>query len=250
MSECQAARPAPLRCPTAAEVLQSALALLPRGRAWQSNEGGPVAGYDPPFAGGPYSDAFAIGSRRGSVLHKFWQAVADVFAFVNQRLCDLRLEFWCATHKETHDLWMAEYGLPDPCDPFPDLCAKVAALGGTRCEYYADVAARAGWSISCEDSANQCGTRLGDRTSKAGRMKPGRMRLASILTVVVNLNESPAYVSSGRRRRKPKAGAFKTGRRLSCPFDPILTEIMPLECLLSRVVHAEIKIEYMRQTNV
>jgi hypothetical protein len=30
---------------------------------------------------------------------------------------------------------MAEYGLPDGCDPFPDLCTKVAAIGGTRCEY-------------------------------------------------------------------------------------------------------------------
>ncbi len=243
MNECEARRPAPLRCPSPAEVLESALALLPRGRAWQSNEGGPVAGYDPPFAAGPYSDAFAIGAKRGSTLRKFWQAVADVFAFVNQRLCDLRLEFWCATHSETNDLWMAEYGLPDPCDPFPDLCTKVAAIGGTRCEYYSEIAARAGWSISC-DGANVCGTRLGDRTSQAGRAKPGRVRRVSTLTIRVNLGESPSYVSSGLRRRRPRAGCFKVGRRLSCDVDPTLIEIRPLECLLARVVHAEIQILY------
>ncbi len=244
MNECEASRPAPLRCPSPAELLDAALALLPIGRAWQSNEGGPIAGYDPVFAPGPYSDAFGTSSRRGSTLRRFWKSVADVFAFVTQRWCDLRLEFWCATHKETHDLWMAEYGLPDPCDPFPDLCTKVAAIGGTRCEYYSAVAERAGWSISCEDESNQCGTRIGDRSSKAGRAKPGRVRRASILTIKVNLGESPAYVSSGRRRRKPRAGCFKVGRQLSCDFDPTLIEIRPLECLLARVVHAEIQIIY------
>ncbi len=244
MAECEAARPAPLRCPSPAEVLESALALLPRGRAWQSNEGGPVAEIVAEFSPDDFSsDDFATRSRRGSTLRKFWQAVADVFAFVNQRLCDLRLEFWCATHAETHDLWMAEYALPDPCDPFPDLCAKVAAIGGTRCEYYAEVAARAGWSISC-DELIRCGTRTGARFARTGCARVGSRRWPSLLRVRVDMAASPAYVSSGLRRRKPRTGAFRAGRRLSCAFDPTAIEIAPLECLMSRVVHAEILIQY------
>ena len=150
MSECEVALPAPLRCPTLAEVLASALKLLPKGRAWQTHEGGPAPPLDRGFNPGAFdNDAFSTRSKPGSTLFRFWKAVAACFTFVTQRLCDLRLEFWCATHKETHDLWMAEYGLPDLCDPFPDLCTNVAAIGGTRCEYYAAIAARSGWSISC-----------------------------------------------------------------------------------------------------
>ena len=244
MSECVADRPAPLRCPTLAEVLNSALVLLPRGRAWQSNEGGPIEGLEPSFADGPFSDAFATASRKGSVLRRFWEAVAAHYTFLFQRWCDLRLEFFCATQSETRDLWMAEYGLPDACDPFPDLCTKVAAIGGTRCDYYAEVAARAGWSIDCEDEANECGTRVGDRTSKAGRAKPGRVRRASFLTIFVNTGASPSYKVKTIRSRLPQAGKLKAGRRLTCIYDPLPTAIKPLECLMSRVVHAEIQIEY------
>src|SRR2546421_695582 len=140
MTQCANARPAPMRCPTRDEILNSALALLPQGRAWQSNEGGPAVGYDIGFDPGGYQDnGFQAIFRQGSILRRFWKSVAGLFSFLNDRLCALRLEFWCATHVETHDLWMAEYGLPDACDPFPDLCTKVAAIGGTRCEYYAEV---------------------------------------------------------------------------------------------------------------
>jgi hypothetical protein len=142
--------PAPLQCRSAAEVLQAILQLLPRGRAWQSNEGGPRMGLVRAFDPGVFDDPpFPTQSRVQSIMLGFWRAVANCVTFILSRYCDLRLEFWCATHKETHDLWMAEYGLPDACDPFPDLCTKVAAIGGTRCEYYAAVAARAGWSITC-----------------------------------------------------------------------------------------------------
>jgi hypothetical protein len=242
MLACPESRPAPLRCPTADEVLSSALALLPRGRAWQSNEGGPVAGLDRDFAPGEYSDAFAIRYRRGSVLRRFWTAVAEVYAHLNRRLCDLRLEFWCATHSETHDLWMAEYGLPDDCDPFPDLCAKVAAIGGTRCEYYAEIAARAGWSIACIDKNKTCGVRAGSRRAKAGFAQPGAVRMQPYLTILVDLPASPAYVA-GPRAKRVQAGAFKAGRRLICHV-PAVINISALECLMARIVHAEVVIEY------
>lgn len=237
MSSCEGDRPAPLRCPTFPEVLESALAHLPRGRAWQSNEGGPQRGLEIGFEPNGYlPSGFSTEYRPASVLRQFWSAVADVFTFVNKRICDLRLEFWCATHVETHDLWMTEYGLPDACDPFPDLCTKVAAIGGSRCEYYQYIAARAGWSLTCIEINNQCGSRARGRRALAGRMRAGRNR-GAIVAIVVDIGNSPAY--GGSHQSRPMAGRMLAGRRLSCGPD-----LGPLECLLGRVVHAEIKISY------
>ncbi|WP_316158460.1 MULTISPECIES: hypothetical protein [unclassified Bradyrhizobium] len=235
MAVCEATRPAPLRCPTAPDILASALKLLPKGRAWQSHEGGPRDGAEIAFQPDAFSSGFATRYRKPSWLLRFWKSVAEVYAFLNQRLCDLRLEFWCATHKETHDLWMAEYGLPDACDPFPDLCAKVAAIGGTRCDYYAGIAARAGWSIACVDQLARCGAQAG--FAKPGRAKPGGQSSAK-LQILVDLDNSTAY--TGGPRRLPLAGKMKAGRPLACGPD-----ISPLECILSRVVHAEIQIAYV-----
>ena len=116
------------------------LALLPRGRAWSTHDGGPFP---------------------GDRLYQFWTAVAAVFEYANQRMCDLRREFFCATESETNDAWLADYGLPDDCDPYPDLCAKVAAIGGARCEDYAAIAARAGWDIECIVTTSSCGATAG-----------------------------------------------------------------------------------------
>lgn len=237
MSVCEATRPAPLRCPAASEILASVLMLLPKGRAWQSNEGGPRAGNEIAFQPIAFDgDSFLTTYRKPSILLRFWKSVAEVYAFVNQRLCDLRLEFWCATQSETRDLWMSEYGLPDSCDPFPDLCTKVAALGGTRCDYYQFIAERAGWSIACRDQSNVCGSRPGGRTALAGRMRLGASRGAA-LTIVVDLANSPAFV--GARYARLLAGRMRAGRRLSCG-----PNLGALECLLARVVHAEIEITY------
>jgi hypothetical protein len=230
------------RCPSPADVLNATLALLPRGRAWQNNEGRPSPGATPgfnPLAFNP--DAFSTRTERTSVLMQFWEAVSEVYYFLSKRVCDLRLEFWCATQSETRDLWMQEYGLPDACDPFPELCAKVAAIGGARCEYYQFIAERAGWRLICVDGLNLCGARPGSGRAKAGRAMPGRARGAGYIKVLVDLFNSPAICTT-YRNRKPKAGRFKAGRRLSCEWNS--ADISPLECLLARVVHAEVVIDY------
>jgi hypothetical protein len=213
------------------------LALLPRGRAWQSNEGGPLAGLVRAFDPGTFDDPpFQTRQRTQSVLMGFWRSIAQVGTFINQRFCDLRLEFWCATQTETRDLWMAEYGLPDSCDPFPDLCTKVAAIGGTRCEYYAAIAARAGWSIECETLAqSDCGDSAGELVAGCGF--PGGRANGGMVRIVVNLHESPAY--AGAFEALAYAGNFGAGDTLAC--DP---DISPLKCILDRVVHAHIAIVY------
>jgi hypothetical protein len=124
------------------------LRLLPRGRAWQSNEGGPlpyhVAAFDPAVFDPAVFDAE---DKPGTILFRFIAALSHVFHFLRARLCSLRLEIWCQTKNETTPEWLAEYALPDDCDPFPDLCEKVAALGGSRCEYFNARIARKGWRV-------------------------------------------------------------------------------------------------------
>jgi len=230
------------RCPSPADVLNATLALLPRGRAWQTNEGYPQPEAVPGFNPAAFNpDGFSTQTTKASVLRQYWTAVAAVFSFLTTRICQLRLELWCATQFETRDLWMKEYGLPDACDPFPELCAKVAAIGGTRCEYYQFIAERAGWRLECFDGLNICGARAGSGRARPGCMRPGRPQSAGFMRVVVDIGNSPA-VSKTFINKTPRAGRLKPGRRLSCFASE--ADIAPLECLLARVVHAEVEIIY------
>jgi hypothetical protein len=229
------------RCPTRLQIFRQLVMLLPRGNAWQSND---VAGQaytltmaQPGFA---QTGLFQTLSRPLSVMHAFWSAVADFFYRLTQLLCALRLEFWCATQTQTRDLWLAEYGLPDACDPFPDLCAKVAATGGTRCEYYSEIAARAGWSIECENVFSAICAMVG--AFLAGQVGAGGQGGAATIHVTVHLNQSPAYL--GRIETQPLAGAFQAGKLLTCPPD-----IGALVCLLDRVAPAHVTVIYQPTEN-
>lgn len=234
---CAQTAPAPFRCPTFEESLAATAALLPQGRMWPARDLGRVERYLNWLTGlvtTPKRDAWPA----GFVQCGFVAALASVRNFIESRICDLRLEFFCATRKETDPEWMKEYGLPDACDPFPDLCAKVAALGGSRCEYYADIAARAGWSLTCLDVHDGCGDMAG--LADAGDAQTGDGIPFNTLQVVVDLGSSPAYVASDEAA--PFAGALEAGFSLAC--DP---GISPLQCILDRIVHAEIEIVYTTQ---
>lgn len=195
------------RCPTQAEILPQALALLPRGRAWSTHDGLPA---------------------EGTVLRRFWSAVAAVLAFANARICALREEFWCATQAETRDLWLAEYGLPDACDPFPDLCAKVAALGPTRCDEFAAIALRAGWAIECifasGQAFGQCWS-FGCSQFGATGDPNGTLRIR-VLTA-----SSPAWTAPPFTPWQ--FNQYQFGQPLGCGPD-----ISGLQCLLARLVPA------------
>jgi uncharacterized protein YmfQ (DUF2313 family) len=199
-------------CPGLDDIRTAALALLPRGRAWSTAE---------------------IGPRPGSVLHAFWTSAADHFAFLAARLCALREEFWCATHVETHPEWLAEYALPDACDPFPDLCAKIAAVGGTRCDYYALVAARMGWSITCTEVG--CGACCG--CAEAGAGVAGDGILNGTLVITVDLSDSPAATVAAIG---PVAGCLEAGAPVLCDAD-----VTGLACLIARIVPAHVLVTYV-----
>lgn len=231
-----AKEPAPFHCPTFVESFLATAALWPRGRAWPINDGGWTASNYLTWLSG------LVGLPKiwptGFVQAGYTAAIAAVRNYIETRLCALRLEFWCQTHSETHDQWMIEYGLPDPCDPFPDLCTKVAAIGGTRCEYYAEIAARAGWTIECTSLDNDCGATAG--CAQVGCDSVGGLSGGSILVILVYLNESPAYVASSENM--PFIGNFQVGFSLACEPD-----ISALKCILDRVVHAHIVIQYFTQ---
>ena len=116
-------------CPsTAAEALPSVLGLLPSGPAW---------------------DGAAV---PGTQMNMFWTSVAAVAAFVYERFCAYLPEFHCDTIVESTDQWLAEYGLPDACDPFGNnLCTKATIVGGQDFATFEAIARDAGWVIACEN---------------------------------------------------------------------------------------------------
>lgn len=231
------APPGQFSCPSLLESIGATLALLPRGRAWPANDGGTtLANYwnwlKSLRGKVPARDAW----QPGFVQTGYFAAVGAARNYLERRLCDLRFEFWCATHSETHDVWMEEYGLPDACDPFPDLCSKVSALGGARCEYYSEIAARAGWAIECLDGDTSCGSFAG--CAVAGCDLTGASYEPNKLQIVVHLNDSPAFVSIDES--PSLAGCMMAGMNLTCPPD-----ITGVQCLIERIVSAHVEVKYL-----
>lgn len=201
------------RCPTLDEVHDYVLALLPQGRAWSTREGG------------PYPD---------DMLWQFWRSVAAEIQYVETRICDLKREFVCGTAAELLPVWQADYGLPDDCDPYGDVCAKVAAEGGSRCEYFKTVAAAHGWSIDCidiKDIGASCGC------CEAGCVAAGEGVLPDQFVIVVTLADSPAY--AGPSDVQPEAGCYEAGFPIVC-----IPGLDSLYCLLERIIPAHLETIY------
>lgn len=241
---CEAARPAPFRCPSLLERIAATLALLPRGRAWGSDAGAPAAFHDAAFDPAVFDpEIFDTKSKPGTIIFRFWSAVAEFFYFIETRLCDLRLEFWCATMSETRDLWFAEYGLPDDCDPFPDLCDKVAAIGGARCEYFNERIARKGWRAECFDGSLKCGMRFGGARFGASKATFGGKSTLS-LTVRVHTGDPADGPSIISNYRSPRFGRYRFGQRPSC--DTVTQpSIAHVRCLMERIAPAHVLVEYV-----
>lgn len=200
-------------CPTQEELTPKLLELLPRGRAW--GEGGP-------------------GREQGGVLYQFWWAVAGVYAALHAAICQLALEFFCQTQTLTTAIWLEEYGLPDGCDPFPDLCAKVAAFGGVTCAFYQEIALAIGWSISC---GMECSDPLGT-LFLMGSTPLGAISNAATLIVAVDLANSPAF--TGVQAVGLVMGLYHMGLPAGCGAD-----LTSLDCTLKRIVGAHINIVYV-----
>ncbi|QEL26161.1 DUF2313 domain-containing protein [Bosea sp. F3-2] len=196
-------------CPSDGEVAASIAALRPRGAAWRN--------------GG--HDALA-----GSTMGDFFDALGEVSGEADRRICALVDEYFCSSAVETLDLWALEYGVPDGCDPFADVCEKVNAVGDSIPAYAEAAALRRGWSISIDEEFIT--------TVQSGRLGNGRlgvMRMAAAQGVAwritVDLANSPAYVAADRR--KPLMGRMRLGFAFDC--GPAIT---PLSCLIRRIAPA------------
>lgn len=170
-------------CPTQDQLRPQIMALWPRGPAW--GEGGP--GRDP-----------------GGGIYGFTDALAAIFAWIHAQICALALEFFCDTETLTNAAWLEEYGLPDGCSPYPNVCAKVAADNSPQCGFYEAVAADYGYSITC---GVNCAYDAGG--VEAG-MTAGNTYDPATLIVVVDVDNSPAIVGQ-YTTMGPVAGFLEPG---------------------------------------
>jgi uncharacterized protein YmfQ (DUF2313 family) len=204
-----------LICPTDAQSAAALAALRPRGDAWRHG------GHD---------------ALPGSVMGRVFAALGRATGAVERRICALVDEFFCVTAAETLDWWRIDYGLPDPCDPFAEVCDKVQALGDSTTGYAIAAALRHGWSVTIveewityvEDCV--CGLALAG-TAISGAENGVTWR------VTIDLAASPSYVvPSGV---EPLAGLLLPGDSLDCPPD-----IDPLLCLIRRIAPAHADLSF------
>jgi uncharacterized protein YmfQ (DUF2313 family) len=153
---CETVSEDPFRCPTKWELWRQILALLPRGRAWQTHDVSRIpSGAESAQLGSYELGSTSMGSDptvpKLTVLQQYWAAYAEVLEYLHQRACALLDEFFCSSAAETRAEWGAEYGYPDACEPWETLCDKVRATGGSTCAYLVSIAARVGYVVECTD---------------------------------------------------------------------------------------------------
>ena len=226
----------PFKCPTKEEYLVQLLSMLPRGRAWQSHEAATSAIIER-FPDEPSECGIAecgtaecgqisvMVSR--TVLAAYWAAFAGVNEYFAQRACQLLDEFFCETIKETFEVWADDYGFPDPCYPWDDLCEKVAARGGQSCGYIVWAASLRGWDIDCFDCSDVRAHPLtgcslaGEYTVPCYDCEPNTIR------ITINVNDSPAFTVVPSYAY---AGHGFAGCTVLCDPDP-----QAIECLIERI---------------
>lgn len=232
---------AAFKCPTKWELWQQLIALLPRGRAWQTHDDAHLSIRNPHTAA-EYGSAQAGGSAglgavaeyvTLTVLQQFWAAYAEVLEYLHHRACALIEEFYCETVVENRTEWGIDYGFPDRCEPWDLLCEKVRAQGGATCAYLVGIALRRGWVIECSDCSGTAGV-------VAGCAVAGLDRLCTCapneIVIRIRTTESPAWTDSPDLFR---AGALVAGCTPPCPPAP-----EQLICLIERVKPAHVRARY------
>ncbi|CAN7315186.1 hypothetical protein LJR009_001587 [Bosea sp. LjRoot9] len=196
-------------CHSDAQVAASIAALRPRGDAWRNS------GHD---------------ALAGSVMGDWFGALGAAFGSTERRFCALIDEFFCSSANETLDIWALEYGVPDGCDPFADVCEKVNAVGDSIPAYAVAAALKRGWSIAITQDFV---TIVQDCLMGHGRM--GTLLMGAQQGVAwrisVDLAASPAYVAADNR--KPLMGRMLMGWAFECGPD-----IEGLRCLIRRIAPA------------
>lgn len=229
-------------CPTKWQLWRQVLALLPRGRSFQTHE----LVHD--FASGPNSQVgtfeaniTGLGSEpnleRLTIQQRYWAAFAEVLAYLHARACALIEEMFCDTIAELQAEWWAEYGFPDACEPWHALCDKVRATGGSTCGYFQEIAAALGWIITCGDCQPGRGATAG--CAAAGCSKTCGCP-SNTMWITVHLADSPAYTAPVVT--VAGAGRARAGAAIASNCPP---QIDPLICLIERFKPAHVKAVYI-----
>lgn len=181
----------------------------------------------------PRGDAWRNGGHdglEGSVMGRVFSAFGAMFGPTERRFCALIDEFFCSTAVETRDLWAAEYGVPDGCDPFADICEKVNAVGDSTPAYAEAAALRRGWSIAI---AQDFITVVEDSCMGMGLMGTTIMGAEQgvVWRVTVDLAASPAYLAPAATG--PIMGLMLMADVLDCD-----TDFEGLKCLIRRIAPA------------
>lgn len=234
----------PFHCPTKYELWRSLLALLPRGRAWQTAQDVSDVIYSP---GNSQVGTFETGItglgkepsfERLTVLQQFWLAFAEVLEYLHSRACALIPEMFCSTVSELRAEWWTEYGFPDDCDPWNNLCAKVTAVGGSNCSYLTSLAASRGWSLTCSDcDPSHVGMRAG--CSHAGSGRPCGCT-GNVVYLLIDLANSPSYAAPAVK--SAHAGSARAGSGIASECPPGAEQ---LQCLIERFKPAHVKAVYI-----
>lgn len=211
-------------CPTKWQLWHQVLALLPRGRAWQTHEP-PI--YTTDAHGDPDLDSLTVQQR-------YWAAYAEVLAYLHARACALLSEMFCSTVKEMRQEWLVEWGFPDACEAYDALCEKVTDIPDSSCAGLTATALRRGWVISCADCGDE-----GYVPSVADDAVAGCAAVecpCTGITIRVFLSQSPAYVAEALY---PVADvALSDCSELCGP------RVEPLICLIERIRPAHVPVTY------
>lgn len=228
------------RCPTKWDLWRQTMALLPRGRAWQSHEeiverfetghNSQVGTFEVGVTGIGAEPVIEDLTR----LEQYWAAHAEVLEYLHQRACALIEEFFCATTVEQRAEWGIDYGFPDPCEPWEHLCDKVAAQGGATCDYLAEVAWRRGWAIRCRDCLESPGATADCAVADCAAVCTCP---PNTLWIEIDMAASPAAVSTPVLAISDMAVA---GCNVTCP-----PEVAQLVCLIERIKPAHIRAHFV-----
>ncbi len=203
-------------CPTDADVASALAALRPRGDAWRNG------GFD---------------GLQGSTMVRFFSALGVGMGPTHRRFCALTDEFFCSSAFETIDLWKLEYGVPDGCDPYADVCEKVNAVGDTTTAYAIAAAASRGWSIGI---AEEWITNVEDCTVGLGLMGTAIFGAENGVKWIVTIDLTASIAFTVKAGVEPLFGLMLAGDTFDCPPD-----IEPLKCLIRRIAPAHADLEFL-----
>lgn len=215
MSRCRRSR-ADWRCPDQWSLFYSIMQLLPRGRAWQTHE-----------------EAGKTELEDLTILERYWFAFAGILAFWMQSACALSKEFFCHDMTLTDAEWQKDFGIPDQCSPWLDVCEKMTWQGEGRCDYFAEIAFELGWKIEC----NNCDS----PRPMPDCMQPDCMMICdddcdnNMLVVTVITAQSPAFTGM----LKPMPDCIQPDCISLC--EPDVNEV---HCLLEQYAPAHLEIIY------